>query len=200
MFVRVVNFTGASNIDAGVDYIREQVTPVLREQHGFRGITVSADRAGGTLGVLSLWETAADRDASESVLAKSREEGQRIVGGELTLELFEQVVWEVLQPPAPGKSRLQIRRISMDPAKVEENIQFFKDVVLPDMKAQAGLQAVRNMINRQTGDGIVGSVWADEESLAAAAAGAEARRARAIERGVTFGEESRWEILFAELR
>ena len=42
------------------------------------------------------------------------------------------------------------------------------------MKAQPGFVAVRNMIDRSTGEGAVGSVWADEESMRAAEAGSPA--------------------------
>ena len=49
----------------------------------------------GVLGILSLWETQSDRDSSESALAKSRQEGLDIIGGDLTVETFEQLVAEV---------------------------------------------------------------------------------------------------------
>jgi hypothetical protein len=48
----------------------------------------------------------------------------------------------------------------MAPAKIEEILGFFRRDVLPRMKAQPGFCAVRNMINRQTGEGMVGTVWA----------------------------------------
>lgn len=75
MFARAVTFTGATDIDAGMRYLQDTVAPLLREQKGFRGVTANADRSSGVLGVLSLWETEADRDANESTLVKAREEG-----------------------------------------------------------------------------------------------------------------------------
>jgi heme-degrading monooxygenase HmoA len=199
MFSRVLTFTGAHDVDAGLRYVRDEVTPVLRQQHGFRGITVSADRSAGVLGVLSLWESEADREASDSALLKNREEGQRIVGGHLTVETFEEIVREVVQPPVAGSSALHVRRISMAPDLIDENVEFFKRVVVPEMKAQPGFQAVRNMIDRRTGSGLVGTVWSDRRSMEAAAAANEERRQRAAERGVVFGEESKRDILFVEL-
>jgi hypothetical protein len=35
------------------------------------------------------------------------------------------------------------------------------------MKEQRGFQAVRQMINRETGQGAAGTVWADQESMQA---------------------------------
>jgi len=199
MHTRVLTFTGAKNIDAGVDYLRQKVVPVLNDQKGYRGITASADRSGGVLGILSLWETQADRDASDSALAKVRQESIDIVGGELTVETFEQLLAEVDHPPGPG-SALMVTRISMDPAKIDENFAFFKSDVLPRFKANAGFQSVRNMLNRETGHGLVGTVWANQDAMKAAAAEALARRQEAIARGVSFGDVSFREILFSDLR
>ncbi len=80
MHTRVLTFTGAKNIDGGVDFLRQSVVPVLNEQKGYRGVNASADRSAGVLAILSLWETQSDRDASESALAKSRQEGLDIIG------------------------------------------------------------------------------------------------------------------------
>jgi heme-degrading monooxygenase HmoA len=199
MHTRVLTFTGATNIDGGVDFLRQKVVPLLNDQKGYRGITASADRSGGVLGILSLWETQSDREASDSALAKARQESIDIVGGELTVETFEQLLAEVDDPPGPG-SALMVTRISMDPAKIDENFAFFKSDVLPRFKANAGFQSVRNMLNRETGHGLVGTVWANQDAMKAAAAEAQARRQEAIARGVSFGDVSYREILFSDLR
>src|SRR4029079_8976437 len=99
MFTRVVQFAGAKDIDGGRAFVRDTVTPVLRKQNGFCGVTASADRSGGVLGVLTVWETEADRDASESAILKVREEGAKVIGGEMTVEFFEEMVVEMVGPP-----------------------------------------------------------------------------------------------------
>ena len=199
MHTRVLTFTGAKNIDGGVDYLRQKVVPLLKEQKGYRGVTASVDRSGGVFGILSLWETESDREASESALAKARQEGLDIIGGELTVETFEQLLSEVADPPGPG-SALMVTRISMDPAKIDENLAFFKSDILPRIKANAGFQAVRNMIDRKAGHGLVGTVWANQDAMKAGAAEAQSRRQEGIARGVSFGDVSYREILFADMR
>jgi heme-degrading monooxygenase HmoA len=199
MYTRVLTFTGAKNIDGGVDFIRQKVVPLLNEQEGYKGVNASADRSGGVFGILSLWDSEAAREASESALVKSRQEGLDIVGGELTVENFEQLLSEMSDPPGPG-SALMVTRVSMDPAKVDENFAFFKSDVLPRIKASAGFQAVRNMTNRETGQGLVGTAWASQDAMKAAAAEALARRPEGVARGVSFGDTSYREILFADLR
>lgn len=197
MFTRVVQFEGANDIDAGVAFVRDTVTPVLRQQKGFRGVTASADRSAGVVGVLTVWETEADRDASESALSKVRNEGANIIGGKMTVETYEEMVLEMVGPPREGASLL-IRRVSMDPAKIDDNLTFFKETVLPQIKASPGFLAVRNMINRSTGDGIVGTVWVDAASMEAAAQAAQQRQAQVAGR-VSFGEQSKREVLLVDL-
>jgi hypothetical protein len=199
MHTRLLTFTGAKNIDGGIDFLREKVVPLLKEQKGYRGVNASADRSGGVVGILSLWDTQSDRDASESALAKVREESVDIVGGELTVETFEQLLADVVDPPGPG-SALMVTRISMDPAKIDENLAFFKSDVLPRMKANPGFQAARNMIDRKTGNGLVGTAWANQDAMKTAAAEAQSRRQEGIARGVSFGDVSYREILFTDLR
>ena len=191
MFARVVTFDGARDIDTGVTYVRDEVAPLLRQQKGFAGLNVTTDRPGKVLAVLSLWETEGDRDASESVADKAREQGLKLIGGHLTVEHYEQILSEVVKPPTVG-ARLQVRHVHMDPSRVDENIDYFRREVLPWIKANPGLLLVRQMINRETGDGAVGTLWTDESSLEAAAAQADRRRQEMRDdTRVTFGQESR---------
>ena len=135
MHVRISTVAGAGDVDGVAAFVRDQALPQLQQQNGFRGLTVSGDRATGTVGVLSLWDSEAD----------------------------------------------------------------FQEEVLPDIKATPGFQAVRNLVNRATGQAVVGTIWADDASLAAVEAQVEARRQRAAERGVEFGEISIREVLFSAL-
>jgi heme-degrading monooxygenase HmoA len=198
MFARIVTFTSAKNIDAGLEFTRESVVPVLRQQHGYRGATASINRETGVVGVMSLWETDADRDASFGALEKTRDEAIGIVGGEMTVEGFEETVVVMAATPGIG-SPLLIRRISMDPATVEKNLDFFKREVLPRIQALPGFRAARQMVDRQTGEGVVGTVWDDADAMEAAAQDAERRQEQAASQGVTLGEQYRREIALIDM-
>jgi len=194
--VRIVIGTGASNLDDGVAFVRDELLSTLRQQKGFAGLSVAGDRAAGVFTVLTLWETEADREASESLSEKARNEALGVMGGgELHVERFEQVLWEVGEAsPAPG-AKVHVREVKMDPEKVNENLEFFKSDILPDIKATPGFLGVRYLIDRATGDGRVGTVWADEPSVRRALERAEQRRASSGGR-VEFGEDRVMEVLF----
>jgi len=198
MYTRLVSFTGATNIDAGVDYLRDEVLPVLNAQRGYRGVTASGDRAAGVLHILSLWETEEDRGASDSALGKAREEAIKIVGGALEIENFEQVVEAISKRPTPG-CHLNVVRVRMDPASIDANVEWFKDMIAPQISSQPGFCSLRNMVDRQTGRAVSGSVFEDKETADASLAAIPDRRARAEERGVVFEDIAQREVLFGQL-
>ncbi len=195
MHARITIVNGANDIDGGIEYMKRQVIPGLRQQKGYRGLSISGDRAGRVLNILTQWETQADMDASESAIEKVRDDAVKVIGGNFTVERYEQLVFDV-QPPGPTVgAKLHIREIKMDPSKIDENLAFFKQVIIPEFKSSPGFLAVRNLMNRSTGEGRVGTTWADDASLEAQLAQTEPRRARAAERGVTFGSDRLAEML-----
>lgn len=199
MHVRVVTFTGAKDIEAGVSLVRDRVLPVLKAQKGYRGLTASADRDAGVFGVLSMWDTAEDRDATESTMAPIRQEAAELIGGDVTVETFELIASEVADPPPGPGSAVMVTHFSMDPAKVDDNIAFFEREVMPKIKSGHGFQGLRHMLNRETGEGMVGTAWADDAARKEAADEAIARRAEAVARGVTFGDVSFREVVVTDL-
>jgi|SRR5215471_11116272 len=199
MFTRLLTFTGATDIDAGVDYLAREAMPILEAQKGFRGVSASADREAGVLTILSLWETEADRSASDSALGKARDEAVKRVGGALKIENFEQAVQSIVQPPVKG-CQLNVVRVRMEPASIDANIEWFKDQVLPQISAQPGFCALRNMVDRQTGQALTGSVFVDRQSADASMANMPTRRSAAEARGVTFEDISQREILFSVIK
>lgn len=199
MFVRMNTITGAKNIDAGVDYIRDNVISEVQGQKGFRGMTVSGNRSTGEFGILSQWDTLADLEASESTVSKARQEAVKLIGGEITVTILEQMVAEIVAPQDLVGHPLRIVQVKMDPAKVDEHVAFFQSDLVPELKATQGFVAVRNMVNRSTGEGTVGTIWADEQSMQAAEPKAEERRKRVSARGIEISDPRYRTVLFNHL-
>jgi hypothetical protein len=191
MFARAVSFTEAKHIDEGIAFVKEVATPVLHQQRGYAGLITSVDRDNRLLGVLSVWQTEADRDASDSALLKVREEGQEVVGGTLTVEHFEQVLFELVSPPKVGNSLL-VSRATTEPAKVDGALQYFKTEILPQIKQDPGLLFVRQLVDRQSGQLVVGTGWSDAASMKK---GLEKALKRAATAPVTITDRSEREIV-----
>lgn len=197
MHVRLSMINGASDIDRGIEFLGSEVVPQLQQQKGFRGLNASGNRETHEVSILTMWDSPADLDASESMADKARTDAVKVIGGEVTVERYEQLVWELgTVPPAPG-AKLHIRHIRMEPSKVDDNADYFRQDVLPQIKSTPGFLGVRLLMDRATGQGRVGTMWADDESRQGSLARAEQRRATAQSHGVEFGREQFLDVLFA---
>ena len=108
-------------------------------------------------------------------------------GGEIKIELFDQRAFEVRRQPAVG-SLLMLTRFEMDPARIDENLEWFRREIAPQIMGGSGFQALRLLINPDSGEGLSGTVWEDRAALEKSAEAGAARREAGSARGITFGE------------
>ncbi len=71
--------------------------------------------------------------------------------------------------------------------------------MLPELKATPGFLAVRHMVNRSTGEGVVGTIWVDEDAMRSNEAAADERRQRGAAQGIQISEPSYRTVLFSHL-
>jgi hypothetical protein len=196
MHARVTTVTGASDVDRGSALLRDQVVPQLQQQRGFRGLSAAGDRSAGVFTALSLWDSSVDLQASERAADLTHAGMVRLMGGQVTVERYEESVCEASDTRPGSQARLHIRHITVDPNRVDDMLDFFRQRVLPEIKTRPGFLALRQLIDRNTGVGRVGSVWMDQASLSASLAQSERRRMTAMDRGVKLGEGQVLEILY----
>jgi heme-degrading monooxygenase HmoA len=99
-FVRVNEFKGApESIDESIAFARDRVLPVLKAQKGFLGNVVAIDRATGRLTATSIWDSAANREASEAVLGDLRRQAGRTgSNAPAKVELYESAFVDAREP------------------------------------------------------------------------------------------------------
>jgi hypothetical protein len=198
IYASIATFVGATDIDSGATFAADEVAPLLRQQKGYRGLTASADRVGGVFGMLTLWETAADREAAESVLAKTRGRAGDVIGGELVVEAYELLVADLVAPPAVGSADV-VTHIRMDPGTIDAVLASFRSGILPQMRAKPGYLGLFHMGNRQTGQGVVSHAWVDRQAMELGEADREVFHQRASADGVTCGDVSERTVVFVDL-
>ncbi|MCA1844383.1 MAG: hypothetical protein LC792_14575 [Actinobacteria bacterium] len=198
MFNRLTTLTGASDIDEALRYLEQTALPVTRSQKGYQGLTASVDREAGLLAILTMWDSAASRDASDSAVAKNREEASRLFSGNMTVELFEDVSVDRAKPPTVGAS-LRVVRYTMDPAAVDDIVAYLDSDVVPRIKVMGGYRGLRNMVNREAGAGIFGTVWDDAPAVQRADGQLRSLREEAARRGVSFGDTSQRQIALVDM-
>ena len=197
MHVRITQLEGVKDVDKATAVLRDEILPGVKGLTGFRGITASADRKAGMVVILSMWDSEADERASAEQITQLRDDATKSIGARLgEVRSYEQVLEEIDSRPEPG-SLLLVTPNKMDPAKIEENLAFFTANVLPDIKSIPGFRAVRYLIDRKAGEGLVGVILTDESYVKEAEARAEKRRAAATQQGVELGQRSKREVIFA---
>lgn len=98
-FIRINDVAASvTQIDATVALVRD-VSEQIKALKGYRAVLVSANRMTGRMLVASIWDSAADREASESVISGLR---QRLVEtakpqGSVRIALYEGLFAEVSQ-------------------------------------------------------------------------------------------------------
>ncbi len=195
MHARLVTITG-TDVNAVVRYLEDKVAPAVSQHRGFRQLAASGDRSRGLISIISVWDSMADLEASESAVAKLREEGIDQYGGQATVAVFEQLALGVgARGPEPG-CVLRLVSFRADPGRFDDHTAWFNRDVLPAIVAAPGFRAARLLGDRATGEGRVGTVYADRASMEADDDARARRMASAGDRGIELGELDVLEILF----
>jgi hypothetical protein len=85
------------------------------------------------------------------------------------------------------------------PSSIDETINFIKNDIVPQIKDAPGFCALRNMVNRRTGEGYIHTIWENQAAMEAAQREAsQPSRDAAGQRGITFGPPSFREILLID--
>jgi len=97
-FGRVNELTARPDaIDSLIAFIRD-TAPTLKAQRGFRALIMGVNRQTGRVVVSSVWNTAADREASDAAMKQPRQSAVQVAGAErVSVQLFDIVVAEVKQ-------------------------------------------------------------------------------------------------------
>jgi heme-degrading monooxygenase HmoA len=66
LYARVTNIRFPPKMEAEVANVTQGLTPILKQQRGFKGLQVLTDPSAGEGIIISLWETEAGAEASET--------------------------------------------------------------------------------------------------------------------------------------
>jgi heme-degrading monooxygenase HmoA len=97
-FVRVNDFEASPDKVNDVANLVRDTIPTLKAQKGFRAVLVGANRQTGRMFISSVWETAADREASDAAVQERRGQIAQVAGAKnVKVDLYESAFAEVKQ-------------------------------------------------------------------------------------------------------
>jgi heme-degrading monooxygenase HmoA len=203
MFVRRTRVEGSPDkLEQTVQNYQLQLLPAMKQEAGFRGAVLLANRATGAAQSVTLWENEQAERASRVTGEKLRAQAVQSSGGRvLDVESYEEVLNE-RSDIAPSGTASFARVNSMQAAtdKLEDGIRFVREQVAPLLKRQDGFLAVMMGVNRENGRAYVTSHWKSAEARQASDAAVRAQRGQASQlMGAGQVNVDEYEVVFIEL-
>jgi heme-degrading monooxygenase HmoA len=183
MFVRRTSVEGSpEKLEQTIQNYQQQL-PILKQEPGFRGAVLLANRATGAAQSVTLWEDEEAERASRPTGEKVRAQAMLTSGGRvLDVESYEEVVRERDNAPQAGLgSHMRVNSLRAAPEKLEDGIRFVREQVVPLLKQQAGFRATMMGVNRENGRVYVTSAWETAEARQASDAAVREQRRQAAE-------------------
>lgn len=181
MFARHTYVTGdPRTIDDAILAATKQGRELLREQPGYGGMVVFADRDLGKLLIGSFWGSEQAARASDEALREQRVALLRPFAATISSEIYEVAATHHVREPAPGAAS---RRMVMefDPAETDRLVAFFNDIA-PMLGSIPGFCRATVFVDRARGRSVLGTVYTDRESLTASRSAAAALRAEVAQK------------------
>ncbi len=176
MYVRLVYVTGdPRRIDDAITAVTKQAPELLREQPGYRGVAVLADRELGKLIIGSYWDDAQAAQRSDEALRERRAQSLTPFAASMSVELYEIAVAHQARQPGAGAAT-RVLRMEFDPAAADERIAAARGT-LDKLDGTPGFCRAAYFVDRQRGRAVVALTYADRDTLAASRSSGAALRA-----------------------
>ena len=153
MYARSSTFRGRpDSIDAGIDFVRDEVLPTMLVMDGCVGLSMLANRETGLCITTSAWHSLETRTGSEEQVHRLRGQiGDRLGGAP------EVDQWEIalLHRDHWSQEGARVRATWVKTAEIDNLVDFTKNITLPTLDGVPGFCSASLMINRGTGTGVV---------------------------------------------
>ena len=173
MYARSTTFHGRpENIDAGINFVKNEAGPTLTKTDGCRGLSLLVDRETGQCIATSSWESEEAMSASDEQLRPLRDRGRDILGASMQVDEWEIVVMH-------RTSHGECCRVSWLEGDLDTMTETFRVGILPELERTPGFCSASLLVNRSTGIGCATTSWETREAMEASRAAADDMRSRA---------------------
>jgi hypothetical protein len=153
MYARSSTFRGRpDSIDAGIEYVRDEVLPTMLVMDGCVGLSMLANRDTGLCITTSAWHTLGTRSDSEAKVRALRTKIGEHLGREPEVEQWEIAL---LHRDHWSQEGARVRATWVKTAEIDNLIDFTKSVTLPTLDEVPGFCSASLMIDRGAGTGVV---------------------------------------------
>jgi quinol monooxygenase YgiN len=201
MYARSTIFrSDPSRVEAGIEFIRDEVAPALDRIDGCIGQSLMVDRTAGRTIVTSAWTDEDKMTASEPRVASLRARGSQVLGVVPTVQVWEIAVVHRVQQARPGVC-VRATWTRIDPSLEERSIGIFRTVLIPAMEQLPGFCSCSLFVDREAGRAVSTVTYDSRANLDASRTGAASLRRTAVEENdLEVLEVAEFDLVLAHLR
>ena len=166
MHVRAIRLKGdPSKREESMKLWNSSTLPLLKQQKGFSGVTVAANKETDEVLIATYWETEQSMKDGQEKVRPTAEKNREATGGHLLEnDEYEVAVMERFKEPKNG-AFVRLTTIEGNAAKNQEGTANFKAKVVPAVQKLHGVRSSFLFANATTGKAIAGSTWDTKEDL-----------------------------------
>jgi hypothetical protein len=166
MYARTTALTAMpASLNAGVSFVRDDVTRKVESLDGYIGLSLVADRSSGRCITTTAWESEAAMRASADAVMDVRARAAEIFVGS-TPEVDEWEIAALHREHESGEGTcVRITWVQVDPAEMDSGIDMFRSTVLPALTELDGLCSASLLVNRASGRGVSSVAFESADAL-----------------------------------
>ena len=202
MYIRTTEIQGEpAGVDSGLRLVREEIFPSVSAMDGCVGMSVLVDRESARCVTTTAWSSQDAMQASAASVRPLRDRAERALGSTSGRYVHE---WEVAvvhrDHAVPDGGCARLTWLSGDQDMVENAIDMYRMVIVPQIQELDGFCSASLMVDRQAGRVVGTAAFDDRDTVAAGRALSAGIRERAAgEIGATVDNVEELEIAFAHL-
>jgi len=187
-------------MDAGIDFVRDELMPAVRGMDGCVGLSLLADRDSGMCIVTTSWRDRETMQASAEGVRSMRERAVQVFGGE-----YEVQEWEVSamhrRHEAHHGACARVTWIRGEPDGMEHAIDAFRMSLMPRLDDLAGFCSVSLMTHPAEGMAVSAVTYDSREDMVENRESARALRDEFVTRmGLAVTDVREFDLVLAHLR
>ncbi|MBF6351498.1 MULTISPECIES: antibiotic biosynthesis monooxygenase [Nocardia] len=155
-----------SAVEAGIEYVRDEVLPGLRAIPGCVGLSLMVDRTTGRSIATSSWDSLDAMDASKYRVAPVRDKALAMFGGSAQIQDWEIAGLHRVRRVSEGAC-VRATWVKTDPSRLESAVEVYKSATLPAMEQLDGFCSASLLVNRRSGRAVSCTCYASEAAMRA---------------------------------
>lgn len=189
-----------ARLDAGINYVRDEVMPMLTGMTGCIGLSSMVDRDSGRCITTTAWHDQSSMRDSDALVQPLRDRAGEVFGGTPQVDLWEIVNFHRMDGASAGAC-VRAAWVRVDIDRIQQAIDAYRTTILPATEELPGFRSASLFVNRESGRAVTSVTYTDRDALdESREMGVSLRRSAVQENDVEVLEVAEFDLVLAHLR